>query len=574
MEIRNFNSFSNPLKERKKKGFLWTMFLLFSFAVQGQEEHYRIQSKFSYAPTAAERQMLPTWYKQVRSGTTPNAPVTALAEFDNMGGVLIAYPLGIPVNLVSELSMITSVKVMVYPATDSNTAKTYFQSSGVNMANIEFWVINHDTYWVRDFGPWFIVDGNDEIGVVDFTYNRPQRPNDDAAMEQIAQKMNLSRYEMPMVHTGGNYMVDGFGTVASTSLILEENPTETSSTLTTMAHNYLGTDTYLITNDPLGDYIAHIDCWGKFLAPNKVLIAQVPTTDSRYTEYEIAANLFANTPSAWGENYQVYRVYEPGTSAVTPYTNSLIVEDHVFVPVTGTQWDDAAIQVYTQAMPGYTIVPIMQAEWTPWYNTDALHCRTHELADTGMLFLRHTPVVGEQPVNQPVTISAEIKPTGGQSLICDSMMVFYRINQGEWQAMLMGTTGGTSYEAVLVNLPEGGEVDYYVFAADQSGRHACQPYMGKHDPHHFTMTPLGVENLMLESSIQVFPNPATDKVVVRAEGVAEICVYDSRGRQIGQQLPTGSLTTIACSDWPTGVYVVSVKDETGRTYRKKIIKID
>ena len=254
--------------------------------------------------------MLKTWYRNVKDGPVPTAPVTAIAEFQPMGGVMIAYPLGIPVSLVSELSLITKVKVLVYPASDSNTVKTYFAASGVNMSNVGFWVINHDSYWTRDYGPWFIIDGNDHVGVVDFTYNRPSRPNDDAALVQITNLLQMERYEMPMVHTGGNYMVDGYGTAASTTLLLEENPNQTAASLQAMANQYLGVNNYMLLDDPLGDYIEHIDCWGKFLDVDKVLIAQVPASDSRYSDYEAVANTFANAlgQRAWPEqNHPVYQ---------------------------------------------------------------------------------------------------------------------------------------------------------------------------------------------------------------------------------------------------------------------------
>ena len=125
---------------------LFCILFLVSFS---QSEHYA-QPAFPHHATVEERQMLKTWYRNVKDGPVPTAPVTAIAEFQPMGGVMVAYPLGIPVNLVSELSFITKVKVLVYPASDSNTVKTYFASSGVNMDNVSFWVINNDSYWTRD----------------------------------------------------------------------------------------------------------------------------------------------------------------------------------------------------------------------------------------------------------------------------------------------------------------------------------------------------------------------------------------------------------------------------------------
>ena len=541
----------------------------------GQAEHYDVNPRFSYGPTAVERQMLPTHYRQVRTTTPPTAPVTALAEFDPMAGVLIAYPLGIPVSLVRELSMITNVKVLVYPASDSNTVKTYFQSSGVNMENVGFWVVDHDSYWTRDYGPWFVVDGNDQVGVVDFTYNRPQRVHDDAAMEIIATCMGMTRYEMPMVHTGGNYMVDGYGTVASTSLILEENPAETAASLTQMASDYLGTSSYMITNDPLGEYIAHIDCWGKFLAPNKVLIAQVPANHPRYSEYEITANLFSNAYAydSSGEQMQVYRVYEPGSnSAVTPYTNSLIINDHVFVPVTGTQWDEAALNVYRTAMPGYTVTPIMQSNYTPWMNTDALHCRTHELADKEMLFVRHTPLYGQQTFGADCEITATIKSLGGHALVQDSLLIWYRQGGGAWQSQVLQPQGAGTYHTYLTDLAPETEVDYYLTAQDVTGRKVCHPFTGAADPHHFTMTSVGVE-IQEKPTIEVFPNPAVDCFVVRGENMRCLMVYDQTGKLRLQENTIPNIHRVDIDRWPAGVYFISVTDHNLNVITKKVVKV-
>ncbi len=545
-----------------------TLFLV-SFS---QSEHYA-KPAFPYHATAEEQQMLKTWYRNVKDGPVPTAPVTAIAEFQPMGGVMVAYPLGIPVNLVSELSFITKVKVLVYPASDSNTVKTFFAASGVNMDNVSFWVINHDSYWTRDYGPWFIIDGNDQVGVVDFTYNRPARPNDDAALVQVANLLQMQRYEMPMVHTGGNYMVDGYGTAASTTLLLEENPNQTSASLQTMANQYLGINNYMLLDDPLGDYIEHIDCWGKFLDVDKVLIAKVSASDPRYSDYEAVANTFANALTPWGNHYQVFRVNAPGRNKITPFTNSLILNDHVFVPIAGTQYDNAAIAVYQQAMPGYTIVPIMQNNNRPWQNTDALHCRTHELADPGMLYIKHYPLLGDFDLPTATTIHAEIKALGGQSLVCDSLLVYYRVNGGQWQNTRLELVSGAAFEASLTGLQPNDEVDYYLFAQDQSGRRECHPYIGAADPHHFKVLTVGVEDVATSNTIAVYPNPCSRYFVVNCpKTVQSIEVFDIAGSLVYSARGCDDKTIINTSDWKSGVYLVRIVDKAGNLCNRKVVK--
>lgn len=563
-----------------RKLFLTSLVLIIFCAVHAQNEaiHYDTHPKFPHHATAEEKLMIPFLSQQahLRNTNPPTAPVTAVAEFQPMGGVMIAYPLGIPVALVSELSHITQVKVLVDDASDSAQAAQYFTNNNVTMSNVEFWMINHDSYWTRDYGPWFVIDGHDSVNVIDFIYNRPQRPHDDAAMEYVVDYLGVNRYEMPMVHTGGNYMVDGYGTAASTMLVLQENPSETEASLSAMAQAYLGVDDYMFTIDPLGEYIAHIDCWGKFLDVDKVLIGQVPTSDPRYANYEAVAQTFAEATTPWGNHYQVYRVYaNPSANKATPYTNSLILNDHVFVPVTGNSHDNEAIAVYQQAMPGYTIVPIMQSNHTPWYSTDALHCRTHELADLGMLYLKHYPLLGSKTLDDDLTISVTIKALSGASLIADSLLVYFRINQGNWQTAALNHVSGDEYAfsftSVNTVFENGDSIQYYVYAKDASGRCEKHPYIGAADPHVFVIDGVGVNDYE-PLNVRIYPNPATDFVLIQGENLSNVTVFDMMGRQIDNFTLSGNeVEKISCHQWDNGVYFLRIRDNQNRTAVQKLV---
>ena len=569
-----------------KKNTLTLLFLVFFGLLFAQNEqiHYDTHPKFPHHATAEEREMIPYLSQQahLRDAVYPASPVSAVAEFQPMGGVMIAYPLGIPVELVRELSQITQVKVIVNGRQDSVQAKTYFSDNQVNMENVRFWKITHDSYWVRDYGPWFVVDGQDSVRVIDFVYNRPQRPNDDAALEYVVDFMGVGRYEMPMVHTGGNYMVDGYGTAASTMLVLQENPYETTASLESMAQNYLGVTDYMFLPDPLGEYIAHIDCWGKFLDVDKVLIGQVSATDPRYNNYEEVAQTFADAVTPWGNHYQVYRVYaNPNSNQATPYTNSLILNDHVFVPVTGNSHDNEAIAAYQQAMPGYTIVPIMQNNYAPWLSTDALHCRTHELADLGMLYLKHYPLLGEVSLDAPLNISVIVKALSGAPLVTDSLLVYFRINRGDWLHYPLQQVSDDEYTftftAVNYLYQPGDSVEYYIFAKDESGRVEKHPYIGAADPHVFHFGEVGIADRE-PLQVRVWPNPATDLLFVKLDGGVEITnavLYDLQGRIIGAnnylRLQMGT-ATLNVTFLPAGVYLLCVTDADGYEYHHKIVK--
>jgi agmatine deiminase len=76
------------------------------------------------------------------------------------------------------------------------------------------------------------------------------------------------------------------------------------------------------------------------------------------------------------------QVPPPDNATTAAYTNSLILNDHVYVPIVGPPHEDndrAALSAYQQALPDHTIVGIPPKPDTPWLGTDALHCRTHEV---------------------------------------------------------------------------------------------------------------------------------------------------------------------------------------------------
>ena len=409
-----------------------------------------------------------------------------VAEFEPMQGVMIRYPLGIPTSLVAQLANNCRVYCIV-STSQQNQAQNSFQSAGVNMSNVTFVNAPTDSYWVRDYGPWYIFEDRDPA-IVDNVYNRP-RPNDDNISGVFATFWDIPMYGMNLQHTGGNMMEDGRGHGVSDNLVLQENNNNETNVRNKM-RDYLGIDPYHITIDPQGDYIAHVDCWGKYLAPDKILIAQVPQSNSHYNDYESVANYFATTNCCWGYPYRVYRVYEPGGNTLAPYTNSLILNKTVYVPLgsNGT-YNNQALAVYQEAMPGYTIVGVNNSGYTGWENTDALHCRTRGVMDFNMLFVDHREVLfGEQAWQDSIPVVSKFIAYSGQPLKQDSLLVYYSIDGGAYQTAHMTATGQPDeYVGYIKGYQGESEIDYYVFGADESGHRYTQPVFADLDPHHFTM---------------------------------------------------------------------------------------
>lgn len=449
-----------------------------------QSEHDAVL-KFKHHLTREEIEQAPEYPLDFPTFNPPVPNVRPVAEFEQMNGVLIRYPLGIPLEFVRELSLESRVLTVV-SSQQYNNAVSAFTNANVNMENCEFMVANTDSYWTRDYGPWYSVNGQGQLNVIDFTYNRP-RPNDNAFMATYATYDTLSIYHMGIVQTGGNYMTDGISIAASSHIAYTENNNNQNLVNQAMLQ-YLGIETYHVVQDPNGTYIDHIDCWGKFLGPDKLLLRSVPQSHSSYQQLEGLVEYFSNQLSGWGRPYRIYRVYTPNNQ---PYTNSLILNNRVFVPVTGSSHDAAALQVYRDAMPGYEIIGVLNNTGNPWLETDALHCRTHELADRRMLYIGHIPFALESELQDEYPVYATVQALSGAELVQDSVRVYYKINSNDYESAVMIPSEffDDEYYFNISGLIPGDTLHYYIRAVDELNNSANHPYIGRPDAHYTVVTP-------------------------------------------------------------------------------------
>lgn len=298
-----------------------------------------------------------------------------------------------------------------------------------------------DTYWTRDYCPWWVkykdkdiyavskhiytslgggsvgmIEGaenvnpregsgifrcNDDYGAVKISdyFNSPIRKRNNAAWADDKKLLHIEPHRWffsGLLNVGGNYMATSQGVIASSYLVATQNELpndadpehpdkksidERMKYIMEQTNRFLGANTYHVLTDPTGTYIGHIDCWGKFLSDDKIIIAK--TQSKQVNEGLDAIEDYFN--KAGFKTFRVtcpniYVANESEAPATTaPYTNSLILNNHVYIPLCGIkEYDDAAINAYKEAMgDGYVIEGIIGKKETPWLGTDALHCRTN-----------------------------------------------------------------------------------------------------------------------------------------------------------------------------------------------------
>jgi len=523
----------------------------------------------------------------------PIAPVRNIAEFEPAEAVLIAYAsgFGLPYSVIKDLSNSGHV-IIAAKSSNQTTALNLLTTNGVNTANCSFLTATVDSWWTRDYSGWFIADSSNHVQVVDFTYNRSSRPNDDSLTKYEAALLGTTYYGMNLKTTGGNWMCDGYNGAVSTVLVQQENTGLTTAQIQQDVLDYLGINNYMIVPDALGQTIEHIDCWAKFLAPDKILVDSVPSTDSRYSQFEAAAAYFASTNCSYNYPYKVYRTLIDGSSlsaATQPYSNSFIFNNRVFVPIgggTSSANDTAALIVYRNAMPGYIVkgyTSIVSSQ--VWLNSDALHCRTHEIADSDMLYIQHYPLFGL--INYSPTgydINAKVVSYGGYAIAGNYPMVKYRINyNGQWDSLTMGYVSYLNYKATIPAQNAGDTVYYYIKAKDVNGKTAYHALMGQADPHFFIIgTSSGIQenNFNPEISFFTYPNPSKGSFILFTKsnytGNASVKIFNVTGSLVYNEnfemVNGNSMKSINAGNLSQGIYMMEVRTKSNVLTKQLVIQ--
>lgn len=556
---------------------LITFSLLYALSVSAQNtgENIPFQSRYHmldsielFTPLNATKSFTPT--------APPIGTIRAIPEWDPAQAVIVSYSgeFGIPYTLIAEMSQDIQVITIVESVSQQNSVTSSYTNNGVNLANCVFIIAPIDSYWSRDYSPWFIMVDKSEIAVIDFPYNRPQRPNDDNLPVVMSTYLGLDMYGINIFHTGGNFMCDGMGGAAMTDLVLDENTSLTENQVDTLFKQFMGITNNYITDDPLGDYIKHIDCWGKFLDVDKILIAEVPVTNSQYSDYEAMATYWANKISPYGNPYQVYRVYEPSGQ---PYTNSLILNNKVFIPFKPNQTtnNNAALAVYQQAMPGYELYGI---SYNSWQSTDALHCRTHEVADKHMIYVNHMPYWGGQPILSQYPVTADIYALSGSNVLPDSVWLKYKVNAGSWNQVNMTLQSGNQWTGNIPQQTTGDTVRYFIHASDQSPRSVTHPLIGPSDPHKFFINNLVSIAQPDMPEVLMFPNPANENIFVNMKncttGNVSIKVIGALGhvvQTVDEVDACSKLIKLNTSHLDAGSYFVSISADGLQMVKKVVV---
>jgi agmatine/peptidylarginine deiminase len=427
---------------------------------------------------------------------------------------------------VVELAEEDSLYVLVETSWQEDQATTTFTAWGVNLGHCRFVYADTYSHWTRDWGPHSVFDGNGQWGILDPVFDGyPWVPGcdtnaspvllvnpvcrrrgirgyeeDDAVNAVLAQEFACPLYQLPAYLTGGNVMVDGQGTAFSTQQMVDENgPLWSEEEFLDLAARYAGITRYNLITNPDIYGLQHIDCWAKLLDEETIIIKQLPEWHPEHACIEAVVEQVEVMISCYGRPYRIYRVLcgSYNGQATAAYTNSLILNRKVLVPIFGITSDENALSTYREAMPGYEVIGIPYANW---YYYDALHCRTMGIFDRHMLRMLHRRLDEEVWDQDEYEIAVMIDDRSQTGLIQDSLAVLWRVQgSGPWHRVsLIETAGIDSFAASIPGQSLGVTIEYYIVAADSSGRRETLPRPAPSGTYHFA-----VSQAMSELTIQL-----------------------------------------------------------------------
>lgn len=290
--------------------------------------------------------------------------------------------------------------VIAVPENQLEEVRSRLEAMGAPMEYIHLYPCASNDSWARDHGP-LSVETPDGFKLLDFQFNGWGNKFPHDLDNQISREL-FSKKAFPFatletkdwVLEGGSVEVDGQGTLMTTSSCLlnkNRNPNLSKADVEArliaefgvkkinwLDHGYLAGD----------DTDGHIDTLAR-LCPNNTIVytACDDDQDEHYAELKKMEAQLQSFTNADGEPYRLLPLPWAGVvlgdesdeRLPSTYANFLIVNEAVLVPIYNLPMDEDALEVISQAFPGYEIFGIPCISLIE--QGGSLHCITMQLPE-------------------------------------------------------------------------------------------------------------------------------------------------------------------------------------------------
>jgi agmatine deiminase len=558
-----------------------------------------------HALDRAEVPLIPA-YRDSRAGATrgisqpPAFPVRTMAEWEEVQALVITWTsfTGILKQIVRHAKEECQVIIV---CSNPSQVTTYLQNAQyggpiTDLSNITFLQAGFNSIWMRDYGPETIYRNEvDTVMLLDWIYNRP-RPADDVLSDAIASSLGIPIYSTTqapydLVHTGGNFMADGFGTAFSSNLVLDENgpngdfnqTVRNAAGVDSMMHWFMGIAPGRYIKMPTLPYdgIHHIDMHMKLLDEERLLVGRFPTGQSDGPQIENnIQTVVANYNSVFGTPYEVIRIpMPPSTAGAFPpsssyrtYTNNVFINGTVLVPTYRTEYDTTALRILREALPGYKVVGIDcdDSGQNIIQQSGAIHCITKAIGVAEPLLIKHQALDDTYDTVTPYTVNAYIRHRSGIA----AANIFWTTDTAQgFSSVPMTHQGGNNWTGGIPAQPAGTDVFYYIEGEANSGKVQVRPIVAPAGWWKFRVLGVGtgVEELTT-LAVDIYPNPTSSILVVDMgrdiTGPVRVRLLDALGREAMRlhdgRLPADGRVFADIGALAEGAYLVEITGAGGR----------
>ncbi len=291
-------------------------------------------------------------------------------------------------NAILEFEPVT----MVVAPDDVETASRYLDP------RVEVLTAELNDAWMRDIGPSFVLDANNQLGAVDWIFNGwggqdwAAWDKDSLMAANVTERAGATHLPSGIVNEGGGIQVDGEGTVLVTETVqLDQgrNPGLTKADIEEELARTIGA-THVVwlprgltrDSEKFGTR-GHVDIVAAIPSPGTLLVHSQQNPE--HPDYKVSREIIdflRTTHDAAGREWNIIEV--PAPEALTDdegfvdysYINHLVVNGGVIACSFNDPMDEKALRILADAYPGRRVVSVDAREL--FARGGGIHCITQQ----------------------------------------------------------------------------------------------------------------------------------------------------------------------------------------------------
>jgi agmatine deiminase len=301
--------------------------------------------------------------------------------------------------IVRILSRVERVRILVQDKEIEEQARSVLTKSHADLAAVEFFQVETNRSWTRDFCPIFVRDRCGRRVALNWHFNGWAKydnwQQDDAVTEKLAAKLGWQTCtpfwnNTRIVLEGGSIDVNGAGSILTTeecllSSVQARNPHLGRKEIEAIFTQYLGArHTIWLRRGIAGDDThGHVDDLARFTDPQTIVVAvEQDPSDENYEPLAENAALLREARDQNGHPFRVETLPMPrpvifdGQRLPASYVNFYIANQTVLVPTFCDPNDRIALNKLTSLFPDREVIAIPSRDLVLGLGT--LHCMTQQ----------------------------------------------------------------------------------------------------------------------------------------------------------------------------------------------------